>query len=972
MTNIPALTAASFEIASTLADLPEILRSDPNQALLTIESHLDLPALQGRMRELLRVWAASPFAMLICVREPTLLSRLLNSGDLDRVYRDIEWNERIGEPLTTIDSETRLMKALRLLRRREMLRIVWRDITGVATLNETLMDLSNLAQSCVEMALQWCYREGCQRFGTPLNTAGEAQPMVVLGMGKLGGHELNFSSDIDLIFTFAEVGATDGIRPLDNSQFFIRLGQRLIKILSEITSDGFVFRVDMRLRPFGEAGPLAISFNAMEDYYQQHGRDWERYALIKARVVAGDRKAGDELLARLRPFVYRRYLDYGAFEALRKMKALINAEIKRRRMGDNIKLGAGGIREVEFIGQAFQLIRGGRDTTLQIRPLQDVLRRLEERQQLPSHVVGKLLAAYQFLRRTENRLQMIADQQTHVLPKDELQRTRLAFAMGYADWETFRKQLDLHRKQVREQFEGVFATPQVEFPAEGKDETGTLLLKLWLGMLDELQATAVLKQAGFRQPEQAYFTLLKYNNSQVYRLKSALGRERMDRLMPLLLAAVGQSSQPDVVLPRLLSLTEAIVRRSVYIALLAEHPLALSQLVKLSSASPWISQYLCRHPVLLDELLDPRRLYAPLNRKELSAHLRDELSHVNSMDLEALMDRVRYFKHANVLRVAAADVMGVLPLMKVSDQLSWIAETVVEESLAICHRQLVTKHGQPRCVFEEKEIQPGFVVVGYGKLGGLELGYGSDLDIVFLHDSAGNQQWTRGEQSIANAVFFVRLGRRMIQFLTALTPAGKLYDVDSRLRPSGASGMLVSSLQTFDDYQHNQAWTWEHQALVRARAVAGDPQLVERFGVIRREVLCLQRATQALRQDVRGMRLKMWEQIATPSGDQFDLKKDPGGIIDIEFMVQYQVLANAHQHLCLAEYTDNNRILEALENCGILIAQDAQSMREIYRIFRDRAHELSLQGEPSIVNRSEFSLESAEIKRLWRVMLDAA
>ena len=796
--------------------------------------------------------------------------------------------------------------------------------------------------------------------------------MVVLGMGKLGGHELNFSSDIDLIFTFPEEGATEANRPLDNSQFFIRLGQKLIKVLSEITADGFVFRVDMRLRPFGEAGPLAISFNAMEEYYQQHGRDWERYALIKARVVAGDQQSGDKLLARLRPFVYRRYLDYGAFEALRKMKALINAEIKRRRMGDNIKLGAGGIREIEFIAQAFQLIRGGRDTSLQIRPLQDVLHRLEERQQLPSHVVDKLLAAYRFLRVTENRLQMIADQQTHVLPKDELQRARLAFAMGYADWEAFLKQLDFHRKQVREQFEGVFATPQVESSAEGNDETGTLMLKLWLGMLDEPHAYTLLERVGFRQPEQAYSALLKYRNSHVYRLKNALGRERMDRLMPLLIAAVGQSSGPDSVLPRLLSLTEAIVRRSVYIALLAEHPLALSQLVKLSAASPWISQYLSRHPVLLDELLDPRRLYAPLNRRQLSAHLRDELSHVHSMDLEALMDRVRYFKHANVLRVAAADVMGVLPLMTVSDQLSWIAEAVLEESLTICHRQLATKHGQPRCVIGEKEIQPGFIVVGYGKLGGLELGYGSDLDIVFLHNSQGDQQWTQGERSIANAVFFVRLGRRMIQFLTALTPAGQLYAVDSRLRPSGASGMLVSSLQAFDEYQHNQAWTWEHQALVRARAVAGDPRLVERFGAIRREVLCLKRDTQALRHDVREMRLRMWEQVTARSEERFDLKKDPGGIIDIEFMVQYYVLANAHQHPCLADYTDNNRILEGLENCGLLLAQDAQSMREVYRIFRDRAHALSLQGEPSIVNRSEFIFESAEIKRLWRATLDPA
>ena len=960
------------EIAAALSDLPELLRSEVELAWQDFVAQPESFKLSNRIKEMIKVWAASPFVATTCVREPATLRQLLESGDLDRVYDDGELDTRIEQCVLSLVSEAELMRVLRQLRRREMVRIAWRSLNGAAALNETLMDLSILAQGCVNHALQWCYRDARRRFGSPRSNAGEVQPMVVLGMGKLGGYELNFSSDIDLIFAYPEEGSTDGIRSLDNSHFFIRLGQRLIKILNEITAEGFVFRVDMRLRPFGEAGPLAISFNAIEDYYQQHGRDWERYAMIKARVVGGDPHAGGKLLERLRPFVYRRYLDYGAFEALRKMKALINVEIKRRRLDDNIKLGTGGIREVEFVGQAFQLIRGGRDTSLQVRCLQVVLRLLKKKNQLPAYAVDRLLAAYTFLRRTENCLQMIADQQIHALPKDRLQRARLAVAMGFTDWDAFRNKLDTHRKNIHEQFEGVFAKPQIElYSADGYDDLSTPLLKLWLGMLDDQQAVTLLEHVGFRQPLLVCSLLNEHRKGRVYNLKNAAGRERLDRLMPLLIAAVGKSHQPDAVLPRLLSLTEAIGRRSVYIALLAEYPMALSQLVKLSAASPWISEYLGRHPILLDELLDPRRLYAPSNRKRLSINLRDELSHVDIKDLEASMDRVRHFKHANVLRVAAADVMEALPLMRVSDQLSWIAEAVLEEALTICLRQLVVKHGWPRCVVDAKDYRPGFIIVGYGKLGGLELGYGSDLDIVFLHDSAGDQQFTEGERSLDNAVFFVRLGQRVIHFLTALTPAGELYKVDTRLRPSGASGLLVSGLQAFDEYQRNHAWTWEHQALVRARVVAGDKQLAERFGAIRHNILCLKRDISKLRREVREMRVKMWEEFGTTSQDLFDLKKDTGGIVDIEFMVQYSVLANAHKHPCLTEYTDNIRILDGLEHSGLLAPQDAQLMRDIYRTYRDKVHALSLQGESCIVGRSEFSDESTEIKRLWRTIMDA-
>ncbi|MCP4410878.1 MAG: bifunctional [glutamate--ammonia ligase]-adenylyl-L-tyrosine phosphorylase/[glutamate--ammonia-ligase] adenylyltransferase [Gammaproteobacteria bacterium] len=960
------------QIVSAISEVPKVLHPELERAWESFLSHSGSFALAGRIRETTRVWAASPFAAGICCRDPEVLVQLLDSGDLDRSYQPSALDERITKALSAADSENDVMQGLRQLRRAQMLRIAWRDLVGTADLNETLQDLSCLAQACVEYALSWCFKAACRRYGIPRGQTGEAQRLVVLGMGKLGGYELNFSSDIDLIFSFPEEGVTDSARGRSNSQFFIRLAQRLIKLLNDTTADGFVFRLDMRLRPFGDSGPLVVSFDAMEDYYQQHGRSWERYAMIKARVVAGGKEAGAQLLSQLRPFVYRRYLDFGAFEALRKMKGLINTEIKRRNLDDNVKLGAGGIREIEFIGQAFQLIRGGRDPDLQERRIQVVLKLLENKELLPAYAVDKLLKAYEFLRRVENRLQMVADQQTHMLPDEDIHRVRLAFAMGYSDWGTFKDDLDRHRQQVRDLFEGLFATPQFDGSSTSEEnESGTPLLKLWHGVLDKEPAVALLAQVGYRQPSTAYEVLAKHREGRVYHLKNVAGRERLDRLMPLLIAAVGQSSDPDTVLPRLLSLIDAIVKRSVYIALLAEHPMALSQLVQLSAASPWISEYLRRYPILLDGLLDPRTLYAPPDKDGLREQLEVELRYIDGDDLETLMDRLRYFKQANVLRVAAADVMDHLPLMKVSDQLTWIAEVILDKVSQICIRTMVAKHGAPRCIIEGEAYQPGFAIAAYGKLGGIELGYASDLDIVFLHDSAGKQQYTDGSRSIDNSVFYARLGQRIIHFLTAFTSAGELYEIDSRLRPSGVSGPLVSSLQAFESYQLEKAWTWEHQALARARVVAGDMGIARRFDQIRCAVLNRPRDNMKLRLEVREMRRKMWEGLARTPGGHFDVKKDHGGIADIEFMVQYGVLAHTHGYPSLTEFTDNIRLLDTLERCKLMPAEDAQSLRDIYRLFRDKVHSLSLQGEDSVVDVAEFVQERARVKQLWREIMEA-
>lgn len=952
--------------SAILAHLPELARVEARRYW---EEFGPREALADHCREILRVWAASPFAARICIQYPELLSELFESGDLTRDYQTSEMAERVRKAVDSADSEDALMRCLRKFRRREWLRIAWRDLSGKAELDETLRELSTLAEHCVDSALDWCYRAACKTFGAPRTRAGEQQRLVVLGMGKLGGCELNFSSDIDLIFAYPEEGQTDGARPLDNHQFFVRLGQRLIKVLSESTADGFVFRVDMRLRPFGDVAPLAMGFDAMEQYYQAHGRDWERYALIKARAIAGDRQAGDELLRRLRPFVYRRYLDYGAFGSLRDMKALIDEEVKRRALCNNIKLGPGGIREIEFIAQAFQLLRGGRDSELQRRELQTVLTWLGRRGQLPLADVDKLLAAYRFLRCTENRLQMMDDRQTHDLPEGALPCARLAFAMNYPDWDSFKQDLDGHRHYVHNQFKQIFAMSKVkaEAPHSGAPPA---LVDLWQGQLAANEALERLQQVGYDEPQQVLMALKTLYAGRAYRAQDAISRKRLDTLMPLLIAAVGACDDAALVLGRILPLIEAIARRSVYLTLLAEHPVALSQLIQLSGASPWIAEYLSRYPVLLDELLDPRDLYAPPDRTALTAQLREEFRHIDPLDTETQMDRLRVFKHTNTLRVAAADVMNALPLMRVSDQLTWIAEVILNHVLTITWRQMVTRYGQPRCEIDGRTREAGFAIIAYGKLGGIELSYSSDLDLVFLHDSAGERQMTDGDKPIDNAVFFVRLTQRLVHALTALTQAGQLYAVDTRLRPSGASGMLVSSIQAFDRYQHSDAWTWEHQALVRARPIAGSARVAERFQHIRAELLAKARDITALRREVREMRARMWRELGGRDPQRFDLKKDPGGITDIEFMVQYCVLAHAHQYPSLSEFTDNIRILDGLAACGLLASNHARFLQDTYRSFRDRVHALSLQGKEAIVDAAEFHEQRAGIKRLWQEMME--
>ncbi|MFW9079264.1 bifunctional [glutamate--ammonia ligase]-adenylyl-L-tyrosine phosphorylase/[glutamate--ammonia-ligase] adenylyltransferase [Pseudomonas sp. P2757] len=925
-----------------------------------------------------RVTAASDFVIEQSVRDPLMLLALVQSGELDRPFAPGELCAQIAAAVSAAQTEDELGRVLRRQRARHQVRIIWRDLTRQADLVQTCRDLSDMADASIDQAYQWLYSRHCQQFGTPTGRrSGEPQQMVILGMGKLGAVELNLSSDIDLIFAYPEGGETVGVkRALDNQEFFIRLGQRLIKALDPITVDGFVFRVDMRLRPYGSSGALVLSFNALEQYYQDQGRDWERYAMIKSRVVAGDQVAGAQLQEMLRPFVYRRYLDFSAIEALRTMKQLIQQEVRRKGMADNIKLGSGGIREVEFIAQAFQLIHGGRDLSLQQRPLLKVLSTLEGQGYLPPAVVSELREGYEFLRYTEHAIQAIADRQTQMLPDGAQDQARIAFMLGFDSWDAFHEKLMFWRGRVAWHFAQVIADPDEEEGTESEVVVGGEWLPLWEEAQDEEAACRQLEEGGFVDASKALKALASLRGSPQLRAMQRLGRERLDAFIPRLLAQAVEHDNPDLVLERVLPLVEAVARRSAYLVLLTENPGALRRLLTLCAASPWIAEQITRFPLLLDELLNEGRLFKPPLAPELAAELRERLTRIPEDDLEQQMEALRHFKLAHRLRVAASEIAGSLPLMKVSDYLTWLAEAILEQVLALAWRQTVAKYGTPLRT-DGTLCDPGFIIVGYGKVGGLELGHGSDLDLVFIHDG-DPQAETDGAKPIDGAQFFTRLGQRIIHLLTAQTNSGQLYEVDMRLRPSGASGLLVSSLGAFARYQENEAWTWEHQALVRARVLVGSQDVGQAFEKVRAQVLGKARDLAKLQQEVSEMRAKMRGNLgskSTAAGTAanafeatapFDLKQDAGGIVDIEFMVQYAALAWSQTHPALLRWSDNIRILEELEHEGLMPAEDASLLREAYKAYRSAAHRQALQKDPGVIPGDQFADERRQVMRIWR------
>jgi glutamate-ammonia-ligase adenylyltransferase len=904
------------------------------------------------------VLRGSDYARLWGERHPERAEILLSSSDMHCVYDEVGFDTRLAKQLNDVKDEVKLHQQLRYFRQREMVRIIWRDLAGWADLAETVRELSALADACIQQTLAKLTQWHCENFGIPVNEQGDEQSLVVIGMGKLGAGELNLSSDIDLIFTYANQGETHGgPRSISNEVFFTRLGQKLIQALDNVTTDGFVFRVDMRLRPFGDSGALVSCFDAMEDYYQTQGREWERYAMIKARIITGNDAEKGRLISLLKPFIYRRYLDYGVFDSLREMKGMIVSQLRRKGVEGNIKLGVGGIREIEFIGQVFQLIYGGRDQPLQQRPILTILDLLSERQCLSEQAVDDLKQAYVFLRRTEHRIQAFADQQTHLLPDSDDGLLRIAQLMGFTTSSDFLFVLNEHREQVQGHFEQILTSPQADDQPE--EETS-----LFSSTTDE--KVGYLTELGFEQAQQGVALILSLFESHTYRNLGEIEHQRLAKLLPLLLKAASHAANSDDCLSRLIPLVERILRRSAYMSLLVENSLALSQLVKLCAASAWISSQLARHPMLLDELLDPRTLYEVPERQQQARKLADSIATADKTDLEQQMSLLREFRQIAALHVAAADVTEVLPLMRVGDQLTELAEVQLEQVMALSWQHLVARHGRPPCTDNDDLSQCGFTILAYGKLGGHELGYGSDLDLVFVFDDEANIGVTDGDKPIEALMFYTRLAQRMIHLMNTITAGGILYEVDMRLRPNGQSGLLVADVSGFETYQQQDAWTWEHQALVRARCVAGDKQLSQRVTKIRAEILAQKRDLTTLIKDVSEMRAKMREQLNKSTVELFDLKQGEGGITDIEFMVQYAALAWSSDWPSLLIYTDNIRMLEALKASDKLSEHDSNMLAGAYRFYRKLANHCILQEEPAVVPVEQVAAYRTQVASIWQ------
>ncbi|MFT3754984.1 MAG: bifunctional [glutamate--ammonia ligase]-adenylyl-L-tyrosine phosphorylase/[glutamate--ammonia-ligase] adenylyltransferase [Pseudoxanthomonas sp.] len=914
------------------ADLDALVQRSLSRLTPDTLATLDAPA-QSKLR---RLAIASDFAIETLRRQPQLLQRLLDDDATP-----------ITPPQLHADNSGEWPTLLRRHRHAESTRLVWRDVIANADVEEILIGSTRLAEQCLHLALTALEADFAKRHGIVRNEQGEAQQLVVFGLGKLGGGELNFSSDIDLVYAYPQDGESDGARSLAAEDYFARLGQRLAKLLDETTADGFSHRVDLRLRPFGNAGRVALSFAALDRYFQQEGRDWERYAWLKARTVAGDIEAGEQWLQTLRPFVYRRYLDFTALDGLREMKALIATEVARLEMAGDIKRGPGGIREIEFLAQALQLIHGGREATLRERRLLPALRALTSARLIASEDSAALIHAYRYLRKLENRLQMLRDAQTYALPDDALDRARLAATLDYPDWEALIEALQTQRTRVAGEFAELLATRRGENDSDA-------LHDYWRALPDGGDA-ATLANAGFSGDADS--ALRDFARASGVRGLSAAARARLDRVLPALLQAAAHSAQPDAALRRLLQLLHAILRRASYLALLDEQPAALARLVDVIARSAFLADRLIAYPLLLDELLDAR-VAGPLpDRTQMRDACAVALQDIDTgnFDAEQALRQLNEIRLALSFRIALAALDRRQPANDSAQQLAWLGEEVVRVVLRMAHSEVVTAHGT---------LDKGhFAVIGYGSLGAEELGFGSDLDLVFLYDAPSEAQ-SSGSRPLDAARWYMRLTQKLVALLGAMTAAGRLYDVDARLRPDGGKSVLVTSLASYRDYQRERAWTWEHQALVRARGITGNATLLADFETVRTQTLTQTRDLAKLRTDVLEMRRKMRSALDRSDAGHFDLKQGAGGLVDIEFLLQYLTLRESSSHHALTEHRSTPALIDTLHATGLLdtSARDA--------LARAHTHYLTEGIACTLDRRKRIITETAEITALRKSVRD--
>lgn len=889
-----------------------------------------------------------------CSQFINLLPQLVKADSTQKCrYNFDTLQSQLSLALSDSKDEYQAFQIIREFRQLNMLKIAWHDFQQNQSIEESLTATSQLANILINAAYAYVYEQHVTRYGEPENK----QQLLIIGMGKLGGNELNFSSDIDLIFAYPTSGNTLHHRkPIEHQVFFIRLAQKLIKMLDQTTQDGRVFRVDMRLRPMGESGPLVLPFAAFESYYMEQGRQWERFAMQKMRII-NDTEFNDELEKIITPFVYRKYVDFTTLDSIREMKHLIETEVRRRQITNNIKLGKGGIREVEFFIQSLQLIHAGRDTTCQVSSILLAMEKLEAAELLSKEIHQQLRQDYLLLRKVEHYLQAFNDEQTQTLPALEPQQQKLCQLLGCESTQEYLGLIDQCTSRINDVFASLVEDANKNNCATEDQGAATIYEDIWhVAMnLDELQHALnheidhVNHQHLSKQSVQLLHEhIVKFRTKTERGGVSARGLKSINKLLPLLLQefdTYNDSFYQDQIVG-VFNILNTILGRVTYLDLLLEHPDVRKRLYLLCKKSPWISEQISQYPLLLDELLHPVYLSKqsqslPVWKAECADDLRQIMLRVDTTDIEAVMDRLREFKHVNQLRISAADISGTLAINQVSDRLTVLAEVLLEEVIAYAWQQVSELYGAPQGNLEnEKSI----AVIAYGKFGGLELSYGSDLDLVFLHnaDLKQNTDESGTRKQISNQEFYIKLVQRICHICTTKTYNGILYEIDLRLRPSGNSGLLVSHIESFYEYQQSKAWTWEHQALVRSRAVCATHSLLQRFNVIRNSLLNQQRDPEKLRQEVADMRNKMRQHLHKKVEHKIDLKQAHGGIVDIEFMVQYWILANTHQYPKLSEWSDNLRLLGSLQTIGIIDETLERNLVDAYLTIRHASHRLQL------------------------------
>ena len=974
---------AIFPNPKQLPQLPEELLADGKNYYERLKQRASAEQMDvfERRTELMYVLSMSEFVAKTLIQYPKECADLIAQGALDDHCFSLDATECIREQIVPGLSDADLKKRLRVIRRCRMVIIAWRDLTGSADIEEVFVSLSNLAESIVDRTV-YVVRDGLKQvFGDAYDKDGKQMPLLILGMGKLGGGELNFSSDIDLMCCYPYDGQTEGgTRSITFQEYFTKVVQRLSNLLSEVTADSFCYRIDLRLRPFGDAGPLVSSFDALSSYYETQGRTWERYALVKAKLI-GDYhnwgSYGDELIELLRPFVYRRYLDYGAIESLRKLKRMIESEVRRRNLGDNFKLGSGGIREIEFIAQVFELMRGGRIPEMVERSLRKTLRNISKLQLLPDEVCVRLDECYIYLRRLENISQMLADKQTQTLPVSPKEQMRVAIGMNKGSFAELTDELEQIRHMVHQEFVSIMRDSDDDREAQSSEN-----VELWEASLsaEELEPVLIplMAEPGIPSANNDNKSSYTASNSKVTNAHALaqgiinlhhtlgrlpvgpIGRDTLVRLMPKIIKGVAKYKNAPALFNKVSLLIEKVALRTTYLQLLAENDGTREKLLNLLNGNNFAGALISAHPILLDELIAPRYFKQPPHTEEYLAWLNERLLRIDPDDLEEQMEELRLFKKTMVLRIAMSDQSQSLPLMKISDSLTWLAEAILREIAVLSWKQTVQKYGSP----EGKDAtDPGYAIIAYGKLGGIELGYKSDLDMVFIRDI--NDEMTTGSNPVPASMFYQRFVQRFMHLCTTRMSGGVLYDLDMRLRPDGDSGLLMTDLSAYQNYQQNRAWTWEHQALVRARAVAGSPNVIYAFNKIRDQVLRTERDEVKLIDDVYAMRMKMRNFLDRSSDKLFDLKQGRGGMVDIEFIAQYLLLREAPHHQDMVLWSDNVRIFDECARLNILSEETTSKLKQAYLAIRECYHRISLADLPRIIAIEDRPEQCEDVAKIF-------